>query len=136
MVDGYMVSFDWVYFIHCLPRHEIPQMGSSHAQLTSTLARPQIRRLCIFLVLGCQATRSTTSKPGCGISFPKAQVKRQLQAQALSFHSRKYSANRGQSAFPVTNGILIFTPAALPGPLLVAMGSGASGPVAGECDYS
>jgi len=35
---------------------------------------------------------------------------------------------------PVTNGILIFTPAALTGPLLPTMVFGASGPVAGECD--
>lgn len=46
------------------------------------------------------------------------------------------TANPGQSALPVTNGILIFTPAALTGPLLATMGFGASGPVAGECDHS
>jgi hypothetical protein len=45
---------------------------------------------------------------------------------------RWITANLGQSALLITNGILIFTPAALTGPLLVMMGSGASGPVAGE----
>ena len=38
----------------------------------------------------------------------------------------------GQTALLITNGILIFTPAALTGPLLATMGFGASGPVAGE----
>lgn len=42
------------------------------------------------------------------------------------------AANPGQSAFLVTNGILIFTPAALTAPLLATMGFGAAGPVAGE----
>lgn len=42
------------------------------------------------------------------------------------------AANPGQSALLVTNGILIFTPAALTAPLLATMGFGATGPVAGE----
>jgi hypothetical protein len=42
------------------------------------------------------------------------------------------TAHPGQSAFIIANGILIFTPAALTGPLLATMGFGASGPVAGE----
>jgi len=41
-------------------------------------------------------------------------------------------ANPGQSAWLISNGILIFTPAALTGPLLATMGFGASGPVAGS----
>lgn len=45
---------------------------------------------------------------------------------------RWITANPGQSALLITNGILIFTPAALTGPLLATMGFGASGPVAGE----
>ncbi len=49
---------------------------------------------------------------------------------------RWITANPGQSALPVINSILTFTPAALTGPLLVTMGFGASGPVAGECDHS
>ncbi|KAI9851902.1 MAG: hypothetical protein M1824_002452, partial [Vezdaea acicularis] len=43
---------------------------------------------------------------------------------------RWITANPGQSALLITNGILIFTPAALTGPLLATMGFGASGPVA------
>ena len=38
----------------------------------------------------------------------------------------------GQSPLLITNGILIFTPAALTGPLLTTMGFEASAPVAGE----
>jgi len=45
---------------------------------------------------------------------------------------RWITANPGQSALLITNGILIFTPAALTSPLLATMGFGASGPVAGE----
>jgi hypothetical protein len=45
---------------------------------------------------------------------------------------RWITAHPGQSALLFTNGILIFTPAALTGPLLATMGFGASGPVAGE----
>jgi hypothetical protein len=45
---------------------------------------------------------------------------------------RWITANPGQSALLIANGILIFTPAALTGPLLATMGFGASGPVAGE----
>jgi hypothetical protein len=45
---------------------------------------------------------------------------------------RWIAANPGQSALLIANGILIFTPAALTGPLLATMGFGASGPVAGE----
>ncbi len=45
---------------------------------------------------------------------------------------RWIAANPGQTALLITNGILIFTPAALTGPLLATMGFGASGPVAGE----
>jgi hypothetical protein len=45
---------------------------------------------------------------------------------------RWITVHPGQSALLVTNGILIFTPAALTGPLLATMGFGASGPVAGE----
>jgi hypothetical protein len=45
---------------------------------------------------------------------------------------RWITAHPGQSALLITNGILIFTPAALTGPLLATMGFGASGPVAGE----
>jgi hypothetical protein len=45
---------------------------------------------------------------------------------------RWITANPGQSALLITNGILIFTPTALTGPLLATMGFGASGPVAGE----
>jgi hypothetical protein len=45
---------------------------------------------------------------------------------------RWITANLGQSALLITNGILIFTPAALTSPLLATMGFGASGPVAGE----
>ncbi len=41
-------------------------------------------------------------------------------------------ANPRQSALLITNGILIFTPAALTGPLLATMGFGPLGPVAGE----
>lgn len=44
---------------------------------------------------------------------------------------RWITAHPGQSALLVTNGILIFTPAALTAPLLATMGFGASGPVAG-----
>jgi hypothetical protein len=42
------------------------------------------------------------------------------------------TAHPGQSALLVANGFLIFTPAALTGPLLATMGFGASGPIAGE----
>jgi len=42
------------------------------------------------------------------------------------------TANPGQTALLITNGILVFTPAALTGPLLATMGFGASGPIAGE----
>jgi hypothetical protein len=35
----------------------------------------------------------------------------------------------GQSVLLVANGVLIFTPAALIGPLLATMGFGASGPI-------
>lgn len=42
------------------------------------------------------------------------------------------TANPGQAALLIGNGILIFTPAALTGPLLATMGFGASGPVAGS----
>ena len=45
---------------------------------------------------------------------------------------RWIAANPGQTALLITNGILIFTPAALTGLLLATMGFGASGPVAGE----
>lgn len=45
---------------------------------------------------------------------------------------RWIAANPGQSALLIANGILIFTPAALTGPLLATIGFGASGPVAGE----
>jgi hypothetical protein len=45
---------------------------------------------------------------------------------------RWITAHPGQSALLVANGVLIFTPAALTGPLLATMGFGASGPVAGE----
>jgi hypothetical protein len=45
---------------------------------------------------------------------------------------RWIAAHPGQSALLLTNGILIFTPAALTGPLLASMGFGASGPVAGK----
>ena len=45
---------------------------------------------------------------------------------------RWITANPGQSALLITNGILIFTPAALTGPLLATMGFGASGLVTGE----
>ncbi|PMD60191.1 uncharacterized protein K444DRAFT_722122, partial [Hyaloscypha bicolor E] len=45
---------------------------------------------------------------------------------------RWITTHPGQSALLITNGILIFTPAALTGPLLATMGFGASGPVAGE----
>ena len=45
---------------------------------------------------------------------------------------RWIAANPGQCALLIANGILIFTPAALTGPLLATMGFGASGPVAGE----
>ena len=41
------------------------------------------------------------------------------------------TANPGQAALLISNGILIFTPAALTGPLLATMRFGASGPVAG-----
>ena len=43
------------------------------------------------------------------------------------------TANPGQTALLISNGILIFTPAALTGPLLATMGFGASGPVASQC---
>jgi len=43
------------------------------------------------------------------------------------------TANPGQTALLIRNGILIFTPAALTGPLLATMGWGVSGPVAGQC---
>jgi len=42
------------------------------------------------------------------------------------------TAHPGQSALVVANGVLLFTPAALTGPLLATMGFGASGPVAGS----
>ena len=45
---------------------------------------------------------------------------------------RWIAAHPGQSALLITNGILIFTPAALTGPLLASMGFGASGPIASE----
>ncbi|KAG9228065.1 hypothetical protein BJ875DRAFT_270963 [Amylocarpus encephaloides] len=45
---------------------------------------------------------------------------------------RWIAANPGQSALLIANGILIFTPAALTGPLLATMGFGASGPIAGS----
>jgi hypothetical protein len=45
---------------------------------------------------------------------------------------RWITAHPGQSALLVVNGVLIFTPAALTGPLLATMGFRASGPVAGE----
>jgi hypothetical protein len=45
---------------------------------------------------------------------------------------RWIAANPRQSALIIANGILIFTPAALTGPLLATMGFGASGPIAGE----
>lgn len=41
-------------------------------------------------------------------------------------------AHPGQAVFYIVNGFLVFTPAALTGPLLTSMGWGASGPVAGE----
>jgi hypothetical protein len=41
-------------------------------------------------------------------------------------------ANPGQTALGVCNTAVIFTPAALTGPLLATMGFGAAGPVAGE----
>ncbi|KAK0120219.1 hypothetical protein ONS95_011625 [Cadophora gregata] len=42
------------------------------------------------------------------------------------------TAKPGQTALLISNGILIFTPAALTGPLLATMGWGASGPIAGS----
>jgi hypothetical protein len=45
---------------------------------------------------------------------------------------RWITAHLGQSALLVANGVPIFTPAALTGPLLATMGFGASGPVTGE----
>jgi hypothetical protein len=42
------------------------------------------------------------------------------------------TANPGQSALLIANGILVFTPAALTGTLLATMGFGASGPITGE----
>jgi hypothetical protein len=45
---------------------------------------------------------------------------------------RWIAANPGQSALLIANGILVFTSAALTGPLLATMGFGASGPIAGE----
>jgi hypothetical protein len=54
------------------------------------------------------------------------------QAVTPAVVHRWITANPGQSALLITNGILIFTPAALTGPLLATMGFGASGPVAGE----
>ncbi|KFY41087.1 hypothetical protein V494_03228 [Pseudogymnoascus sp. VKM F-4513 (FW-928)] len=42
------------------------------------------------------------------------------------------AAHPGQTALLVVNGVLVFTPAALTGPLLAQMGFGASGPVAGS----
>lgn len=42
---------------------------------------------------------------------------------------RWITANPGQSALLIANGILIFTPTALTSPLLATMGFGASGPV-------
>ena len=45
---------------------------------------------------------------------------------------RWIAANLGQSVLLIANGILIFTPTALTGPLLATMGFGASGPIAGE----
>jgi hypothetical protein len=45
---------------------------------------------------------------------------------------RWIKAHPGQSPLLVANGVLIFTPAAHPGPLLATMGFGASRPVAGK----
>lgn len=42
------------------------------------------------------------------------------------------TAHPGQTVLLVVNGVVIFTPAALTGPLIASMGWGASGPVAGE----
>ena len=42
-------------------------------------------------------------------------------------------AHPGQTVFYVVNGVLVFTPAFLTGPILASMGWGASGPAAGEC---
>lgn len=41
-------------------------------------------------------------------------------------------AHPGQTVFYVVNGVLVFTPAFLTGPVLASMGWGASGPTAGE----
>lgn len=42
------------------------------------------------------------------------------------------AAHPGQTALLVVNGVLIFTPAALTGPVLAQMGFGAAGPVGGK----
>lgn len=42
-------------------------------------------------------------------------------------------AHPGQTVFYVVNGVLVFTPAFLTGPILASMGWVASGPAAGEC---
>ncbi|KAL3421795.1 hypothetical protein PVAG01_05951 [Phlyctema vagabunda] len=64
-------------------------------------------------------------------SIAETQAFRISLANAPAAVHRWISANPGQSALLVTNGILILTPAALTGPLLATMGFGASGPVAG-----
>ncbi|OBT67307.1 hypothetical protein VE03_02749 [Pseudogymnoascus sp. 23342-1-I1] len=46
------------------------------------------------------------------------------------------AAHPGQTALLVVNGVLIFTPAALTGPLLASLGFGASGPLAGSAAAS
>jgi hypothetical protein len=42
------------------------------------------------------------------------------------------AAHPSQTALLVVNGVLIFTPAALTGPLLAQLGFGAAGPVSGK----
>ena len=61
-----------------------------------------------------------------------SQVFRVSITKVLSVIHKWIIANPGQSAFITTNSFLVFTPAALTGPMLAAMGFGASGPVAGE----
>jgi hypothetical protein len=58
---------------------------------------------------------------------------RQIEIQRAPSHVLEWiRANPRQSALIVINGIIIFTPGAITGPVLGALGFGAQGPIAGE----
>jgi hypothetical protein len=64
--------------------------------------------------------------------IPQSRVFRVSIINVPAVVHRWIAANPGQSALLIANGILIFTPTALTGPLLATMGFRALGPVTSE----